>query len=120
VKYKPNDPTPKLSEVAPFGANPEAFLTREEAAAIIGVSPGTVQRWIMYGKVRSFGLRGAIRVRLCDLMPVYEPISDKSASKLRQDGQPMPENPRGRLRTKFKMAKGEGLGAKPRSSESTG
>jgi excisionase family DNA binding protein len=41
---------------------PEPLLTREQAAAMVGIHPRTLDRWIERGRVRIIDLRGTVRV----------------------------------------------------------
>ena len=88
----------KLADVKPY-VHPEAFLTIQEAASVTGISEWTIQRWVVRRRIRSFGFRGTIRVRLCDVLPTYEAVAAEV-------GRETPENPRGKIDSgsKFKKA----------------
>lgn len=102
----------KLADAKPY-VHPEAFLTIQEAAAVSGLAVGTIQRWVMRRRIRSFGYRGAIRVRLCDVLPEFEAVQI-------EDRRMRSANPRGEFESEAHFKKAAAPEAKPRETGEAG
>ena len=51
---------------------PGAFLKVSVAAAVVGLNPATIRKWIRQGRVRAFGYRGCLHVDPRDLLPPFD------------------------------------------------
>ena len=51
--------------------SPVELMKISEAALVLGVNDETLRRRIRQGKLRAWGARGTMRVRLSDLLPEY-------------------------------------------------
>jgi excisionase family DNA binding protein len=58
---------------------PRTWLTREDAAAYLAISPRTLIRQVAAGRIREYGIEGfdVIRYRLDELDAALEPIEPK-------------------------------------------
>jgi len=65
-------------------AVPEAFLATRAAAALAGVTPRTVRRWIREGKLQPYGAGAKLRVRRSDL----EKLLAGGGERAREDASP--------------------------------
>jgi excisionase family DNA binding protein len=72
-----NDMTQKLTQaravLAPLGQMASGFLSIREAALITKSGEETIRRAIRRGSIPAYGVKGRLRVRLQDVMPVYVP-----------------------------------------------
>lgn len=64
----------------------DEYLSTAGAAALAGVAPGTIRRWIKEGRLTGHRAGRVLRVRRCELMALLEsdqrPISEASPEEL--------------------------------------
>jgi excisionase family DNA binding protein len=75
-------PTPTLTPEPddPFGEDSSVwdFMTIGATAELARLSEQTIRRWIREGRIKAYGHRGCLRVRMRDLMPAFDPRAPKS------------------------------------------
>ena len=73
--HEPDRPQLSLKEVRRIAKEMESvrdsgpLLKISTASFIAGLHADTVRRWVRSGRIRSWGFRGSLRVRVADLLP---------------------------------------------------
>ena len=66
------------------------YMTIGAASELARVKEQTIRRWIREGRLKAYGYRGCLRIRMSELLPEWDPRTLKgsrprlSAKKLRQ------------------------------------